>query len=302
MAADDAVVVKAMRDPVSKSYRRMVEGMELFERRRQLAPRSTLRFRLLARKHGTALENVELEVAADSLAIPLEVAPDGTFALVRDQVALREDARVMPNRRSGTMTWRADVRTPGLPPDTRRLGDLRLECEVGMQSELISSYPAGFLGWLDRLILAEGPGYCHRAAPRYLFFAERPLFGVTLVDGARREAVPVDRLYGGATRDRNWKKELKYCDCESLFDRSYFLPLGDPGWPDDTLVELEYMDGAPAAESTKADIRKALGEPRAIDFANAYAVWVYREKTTASSVELVFLFDPSGRLARTRIR
>jgi hypothetical protein len=26
-------------------------------------------------------------------------------------------------------------------------------------------------------------------------------------------------------------------------DRAYFMPLGDASWPDDTLVELEYMEG-----------------------------------------------------------
>jgi len=63
---------------------------------------------------------------------------------------------------------------------------------------------------------------------------------VTLVDGSRREVLPVDMLYGGASRDPDWKKD-RYCDCEILFDRAYFVPLGDTSWPDDTLVVLEYM-------------------------------------------------------------
>jgi len=62
---------------------------------------------------------------------------------------------------------------------------------------------------------------------------------MTLVDGPRREVLPVDMLYAGASRDPNWKKH-KYCDCEVLFDRTYFAPLGDTTRPDDTLVELEY--------------------------------------------------------------
>jgi len=239
LAQDDPIVITAVRNPVAKSYRKMVEGMELFERRRHLAPAATLRFRLLPRKHATEMEGVELQVAAPSRAIPLEVAADRTFALKRDDAALREDAKVMPNRRAGTMTWRAEVRTPGLPPDVRQLGDLRLECEVGMKSGLISRYPPGFFGWLDELF-PENPAFCHRAAPRYLFFADRPLFSVTLVDGARREVLSVDMLYGGASRDPDWKKD-KHCDCEVLFDRAYFVPLGDASWPDDTLVVLEYM-------------------------------------------------------------
>ena len=239
--ADDAVVVTALRDPVAKSYRKMVEGAKLFEERRHLAPAASLRFKLLPRQHETPMEGVQLEVAADSLAIPLKVAPDQTFALERNRTALKENAQVMPNRKAGTMTWRADVRTPGLPSNTRRLGDLRLECEVGMKAGLISHYPPGFFRWLDELF-PENPRYCARAAPRYLFFAERPLFSVTLVDGPRREVLSVEMLYGGASRDPEWKKD-RHCDCEALFDRAYFVPLGDASWGDETRVELEYMDG-----------------------------------------------------------
>jgi hypothetical protein len=239
LAQDDAVMFSAVRDPVAKSYRKMLEGAQLFEERRHLAPAAELRFKLLPRKPGTRLEGIELEVGGDSRSIALQVAPDHTFSLVRDGTALKENAKVMPNRKAGTLTWRADVRTPGLPENTRRLGDLRLECEVGMKTGLISQYPRGFFGWL----FPETAEYCSRPAPRYLFFADQPLFGVTLVDGARREVLSVDMLYGGAARDPKWKED-RYCDCEILFDRAYFVPLGDASWPDDTLVELEYMDGA----------------------------------------------------------
>ena len=237
---DDAVVVSAMRNPVKKSYKKMIDGAALFEQRRnELAPAAALRFKLIPRKPDTSLKNIELKVEADSIAIPLKVAPDRTFTIERNRTALRENADVMPNRRDGTMTWRADVRTPGLPPQTRRLGDLRLECEVGMKAGLISNYPRGFWGWLDELIALK-PDYCKRAAPRYLFFAEHPIFSVTLVHGERREVLPVDMLYAGATRDPEWKKD-NHCDCEALFDHAYFVPLGDTSWPDDTRVELEYM-------------------------------------------------------------
>jgi hypothetical protein len=221
----------------------MVAGMERFEKRRQLAPEATLRFKLLPRNRGTKMENVEVEISARSFATPVAVAPDGTFVLPRDPRALKENASVVPNRKAGTMTWRAEVRTPGLAPDTRRLGDLRLECEVGMEARLISNYRPFLFGVLDPL-LREGPEYCQRPVPRYLFFADRPLWSVTLVFGERREVLPVERLYGGASRDPDWKEDLPYCDCEVLMDRAYFLPLGDASWPDDTRVEFQYMDGA----------------------------------------------------------
>ena len=238
----DAVTITALRTPVDKSYRRMVAGMELFAKRRHLAPAASLRFKLLPRHRGTRMDDIELEIVGDSFALPLEVAPDHTFVLQRHVAGLKEKASVRPNRKAGTMTWRAEIRTPGLPPNTRRLGDLRLECEVGMEAGLISNHRPLLFGLIDEL-LRERPEYCHRAAPRYLFFADRPLWSVTMVAGARREVLPVDRLYGGASRDPEWKEDLPYCDCEVLMDRAYFLPLGDRSWPDDTLVQFEYMDG-----------------------------------------------------------
>lgn len=240
-AADDAVSVSALRNPVDKPYRRMLAGMELFEERRQLAPQAGLRFKLLPRNRATRMEQLELEIVGDSFALPVALAPDRTFELEREPRALKENASVRPNRRAGTLTWRAEVRTPGLPPHTRRLGDLRLECEVGMQAGLISNYRPFLFGLFDPF-LREGPEYCRRAAPRYLFFADQPLFGVSLISGDRREALPVDLLYGGASRDPQWKEDLPYCDCEVLMDRAYFLPLGDASWPDDTRVEFEYMN------------------------------------------------------------
>ncbi len=235
----DAVVVTGLRNPVAKSYRRMVAGMERFEKRHHLAPDATLRFKLLPRNRQTRMEGVTLDIEGRTFFKNLEVAPDHTFTLPRDAAALKENASVMPNRKAGTMTWRAEIRTPGLPPDTRRLGDLRLECEVGMEARLISNYRPLLFGLVD-VLAREGPEYCAREAPRYLFFAERPLWSVTLVSGARTQVLSVDRLYAGASRDPEWKEDLRYCDCEVLVDRAYFLPLGDRSWPDDTLVRFEY--------------------------------------------------------------
>ena len=48
--------------------------------------------------------------------------------------------------------------------------------------------------------------------------------------------------HGGAIDDPAPKDELPYCDCEVLLDRTYFLPLGDPRWSDETLVAFDYME------------------------------------------------------------
>jgi hypothetical protein len=61
-------------------------------------------------------------------------------------------------------------------------------------------------------------------------------------------------MYAGISRYPSIANDLDYCDCQVLLDRTYYLPLGDTSWPDDTLVVLEYMtDGVPAAASVAPD-------------------------------------------------
>ncbi|HVZ46021.1 MAG TPA: hypothetical protein VHA82_19590 [Ramlibacter sp.] len=237
------VTVSAMGDPVEKSYRRMLRGMDLFERMHARAPGAHLRYKLLPRKPGTPLEDIHLAVIGHTFSYPVPVVADHTFTLTRDERALAEDAVVSPERRRLTMTWRTDIRTPGLPPATRRLGDLRLECLVGIEAGLVSN--TNPLMQAVRSLLEDAATYCGRRNSKYLFFADRPIFSVTLVAGARREVMPIDQLYAGASDDPGLKADLPFCDCEMLVDRTYFLPLGDESWPDDTLVQFEWMQDAP---------------------------------------------------------
>jgi hypothetical protein len=235
------IAAKANRDPVEKSYRKMIRGMDLFEKQRAaMAPHASLRFKLLPRKRETEMDRIEMEVIGTTEAFGVAVAPDHTFTLERNAKAFDENAQVIPNRKAQTMTWRTEIRTPGLPPNTRRLGDLRLECQVGMEAGLVSN-TTNVIGRLARVIL-DTPAYCDRKAPLYLFFADRPLFSVTMAHGPRREILSIDKLYAAASDDPNLNNDLPYCDCEVLVDRTYVLPLGDRSWPDDTLVEFEYMD------------------------------------------------------------
>lgn len=236
---------KANTDPVEKSYRRMVRGMDLFERQRAMSPHGVLRFKLLQRKPGVSLEGLDLLVLGRTVETPVPVAADHTFVLQRDPRAWDENAMVTPDRKALTMTWRAEVRTPGLPPGTRRLGDLRLECRVGMEAGLYSNSPSAITRLFSELTTT--PAYCEQPENRYLFFADRPVFGVTLVSGARREMLPASRLYAAAIDTPTLREELAWCDCEMLLDRTYFLPLGDRSWPDDTLVVFDFMEDGHAA-------------------------------------------------------
>lgn len=231
------VYVPFVRDPVDKSYPKMIKGMDRFERERALAPQATLRFRLLPRLPNARLDGVTLRVAGDTVSIKLPIQPDYSFVLPRNAQALKENAAVIASRKADTMTWRAWVESPGVPPGTRRLGDLRLECRVGMDAGLVSNTSPMF-AWLSNM-LTDTDKICNTFDGNYLFFAERPIFGVTLRHGQRREALPFKMLYAGGDLTR---ESLPFCDCQVLLDRSFYAPIWDRSWPDDTIVEFDYMD------------------------------------------------------------
>jgi hypothetical protein len=290
----------------------MVKGMDVFDEMHALAPKAVLRYRLYPRKTGTDMGIAQISVVGESFERPVPVAADSTFALARDRKALAEDAYVRSERNADTMTWRADIRTPGLPRDTRRLGDLRLECRVGVQAGLISQYPSVISQFFRFL---ESPrAFCGRAEVPYLFFAERPLFAVTLHAGERRQVLSVGNLYAGIAHGRTPEGERRYCDCEALLDRAYTLPLGDPSWPDDTLVELEYMPGAVSTDdpyrtfvgSSKAEVRDTFGDGTVLRFDSGYELWAYDfgppQKPRLAHDELVLLFDRSDVVRATRLR
>jgi hypothetical protein len=307
-AADETIEVTALRQPVDKSYRKMVKGMELFAERHAMAPDASLRYKLLPRKRDTNIDGIGLQIVGERFKAPVAVAADHTFTLARLQKALDEDAVVRSERRAQSMTWRAEIRTPGLPPDTRRLGDLRLECQVGMEAGLVSQYPSVLGRLIDALLGTSA--FCNRSYAPYLFFADRPLFSVTLSAPGRREVLSVGQMFAGMAHGRTTKADLSHCDCEALLDRAYILPLGDRRWPDDTRVELEYMDAAGADDaaligSTKADVAAAFGEARVVRFESGFEVWAYqsdRPQPPLGRSEFVVLFSPSAVVSKTRLR
>ena len=307
------VTISSTRDPVDKSYRKMVAGMRRFERDHALAPRATLRFELLPRLPTTRLDGITLRVVGDTLSLPVAVGADHTFTLPLDDQALREDAALIASSKTSTLTWRAQVRSPGVPPNMRRLGDLRLECLVGVEAGLVSNN-ARLFAWLGELF-TDADRICSAPDGNYLFFSDRPVFGVTLHDGARSETLPFSMLYAGGTQTPD---TLPFCDCQVLLERSYYAPIWDRRWPDDTLLAFDDMDGPPQPGDTAiapdhrgmAQMRAALGPAQTVRFDSGYQVWRYSYPPAhpamadgkPASAEFVILFGPDGMARKARLR
>ena len=221
-----------------KPYHDLARVLDIFDREHaKLAPNASLRFTLYPWRDTTSMQDLKLVLRGNSVHKPIALASDGSFVLERDAAALGDDAQVVSNRQSRSLAWRADIRTPGLPPNTRRLGDLRLECKADLEGA-----GAGLATGIKTpsfWAIAAVTDPCMVRGVAYVWIAEQALFGITLVSGERRQALSSDFILvtfarGGIFAFMDWQ--------EHLHDRAYTLPLWDTSWPDDTLVQLEYVD------------------------------------------------------------
>lgn len=227
-------VVGGLADPDEHAYRRMLKGVEAFEKYRHMAPDASLRFRLYPRLNGVNVDGVKVAIQSESGKQMLPLDEKLSFVLPRDAKALEEGARVTVNRKSRSFAWVPEVRTPGLPPNTRRLGDLRLGCEIDRAATLMvgAKTPA-------YLALETAVDVCMKYPGYWLYYGERPLFNVTLADGKRRQAVFSEWMYGNRLPKII---HVFYDFYPVLTDRAYTINLADSSWSDDTLVELDYME------------------------------------------------------------
>lgn len=233
------VEVQGVRDERDeKSYRKILEGMRVFDSHRQLAPGATLRFKVLPRRAGVSLQGLSMQLrgAHTRIAIPLDA--DLSFELPRDAAAAQDDAMVTSNRKAGSLTWRAEIRSPGVPARARRLGDLLLECQVGMAADLVAYVPSPV-----NLLITKLPDPCRTLSINMFYFTERPLFSVALMQGARRVVLPAAQLHGPDAPILTGLQDWYF-----LRDKAFmmqFKPLYEQGWLDDTLLQFDYMDDDP---------------------------------------------------------
>jgi hypothetical protein len=215
----------SVRNPPLKPYRQMLKGLDAFDEQHQLAPQAQLRFILVPEVERVAFGTITLTISGPATAIAVPVARDGGFTLPRDAAAASDNADLVLNRKKDVLRWHADIRTPGVPDNARRLGDLRLECAVGWAATKDDApfFLRGTVGLLG------GPCHSPRAHPNYQ--PPRPVVAVTLVSGGRQAALP---LHMGT------------------FSPPYF----DTSWNDDTLVVYQFKpaeskpaQAAPAAFS-----------------------------------------------------
>ena len=223
------VDVQGTRDPDLRPYRTMLKGLDAYTDHQRLAPGAPLRFMLVPATPQARLDGVTLHLSADNLSIPVPLAADGGFTLTRDKTAYDANADLVSNKKRDTLRWRADIHTPGLPANVRRLGDLRLECEIRWAVEQDQ------LPFVRRNLFRLAGGPCHSSLIHVLYPVPRSLAAVQARSGERALEIRV-------TQDR----------------QRYVPPLHDQSWDDNTLLTITYADDVNMAVAAPAAPLKAV--------------------------------------------
>jgi hypothetical protein len=215
---EGVVHVNAIKSPEMHSYRAIAAGLDTFDAQHALAPAVT-QLRFAVRRPGGALLEGDLPTAkltADEFTLALPVGTDALFDVPRSQQAWDANAElVLSRKRKEVRVW-PHVRTPGLADNQRRLGDLRLECQVFVT---VAKKEAPF--WVVALantvfLTGDWCSFFKDQDRTWSVNVESPLASAVLREGERTLPLKVK-------------------------NRQFELPLYDPSWGNDAVVDLAFV-------------------------------------------------------------
>ena len=218
----ESIHVNAIRKPEVRKYTAIVAGLDAFERHHRMAPNAdALRFRVERRawtdktpKPGEAPLALRLE-GKDDFVLPLTLNDAFETIVPRSSAALAADGELVLNRKRRLYRVTPLVRSPGLPENVRRLGDLRLECHVMVA---IGKEELGLMRTLFVNSVLLTPNWCS------FFNAER--------EGFQFDTPAI--LARATLREGDRTKELQ------VEGHSFRTAMNDPDWSDDALIELAF--------------------------------------------------------------
>ncbi|MBA4216270.1 MAG: hypothetical protein C0460_02950 [Methylibium sp.] len=219
----------------SRTVADLLRVLDVFERERaRYAPNAELRLRVLPRRD--LADKPALELRHGSVREPILLDALGRFAIPADWRQLPADAIVRSRLPDGRLAWMVDVRTPGLPEHTRRLGDLRLECRADLYGGALQRgiKPPAFYA------LRATTDICANSLVTYGFYADEPVFAAQVTDAGSQTEMAYRWTHGSEMGQSNplfglldWPFALR--------DRWIVMPDSWHGLPHDALVDLEPM-------------------------------------------------------------
>ncbi len=200
-----------------KPYRAMFPGLKAFARlQASLGPQSQLRFRISKKDASDASipppASLKVSLRGPETAVALALDADSGFELPLSQSLYDDDFDVILNQPTLAYRWRPDVRSPGVPYNARRLGDLRLECWVYSE---ISKADMGFFARAAMNALTLGGDICASKAFSFATNAPEELASARIVDADMARVLKTR----GAT---------------------FEVPVADMSWSNEALIEFEF--------------------------------------------------------------
>ena len=215
-SAQDAaasVNVKGMRDPDWKPYSAMLKGVKRFEEKHALAPGAQLRFILEPRRADVDMHGIALRLESDEAGLAIPLGERNIFSLPVGHGPLYEKAELTVNRKAGSVRWIPYVRSAATSDTLRRLGDLRLACEVHWAIDKET------LPFAMRTAMGALGGPCNFVSQKgtYSFSEARRITAATISYNGKSAPVP----FSGT---------------------SFTPPLREQDWSDDSVLELTFAD------------------------------------------------------------
>ena len=206
-----SVNVKGIRDPDWKPYSAMLKGVKRFEEKHGLAPGAQLRFILEPRRADVDMHAIALRLESDDAAMAIPLGERNIFTLPVEQGLLYEKAELTVNRGAGSVRWIPYVRSAAASDTIRRLGDLRLACEVHWAIDKDT------LPFAMRTAMGALGGPCNFVSQKgtYSFSEPRRITAATISYNGKSAPVP----FSGS---------------------SFTPPLREQDWSDDSVVELTF--------------------------------------------------------------
>lgn len=229
-AAQEGVVhVNAVKNPEMHAYRAIAAGLDMFDEQHALAPAvPRLLFKVEARNGAPLADPLPTaKLSADDFDLALPIDADAFFTVPRSQRAWDTKAELRLSRKRNQVKVVPWVRTPGLATNQRRLGDLRLECKV-----LIAIVKEEIPFWADALVdsvllTRDWCGFFKDNDRRWSQQEPAALSAAVLREGERSLAL---KVHG----------------------HEFDVPLADPRWSNEAIVELEFAPAAPATPTVAA--------------------------------------------------
>lgn len=208
------VSVNGIRNPDLRSYRSLIAGLDAFDAHHNLAPdvaEARFRFVSLSTVRPVTEEALSLRIEGSGEPVHLPIAADGTFVVPRIQAAMDDNADLILNRKKGTLDGMVEIHTAGLPANVRRLGDLRLQCQVLMA---IAKSELNFVQRAALTAMLMTPDWCSARKGQNWTQAKQLIDSAIISAGDRRAPVEFQ-------------------------GRSFLAPIADATWSDDALIELQ---------------------------------------------------------------